>query len=90
MTYLNWGCTPLTEECESCLDAICNACAEQFRKKTGNSGTPGGLDVVCEDSEEPDCDNCDLEKKPNCSTCEIILIICRNCNENKTCEFRIC
>ena len=36
MTYQNWGCAPLAEECESCLDALCNACAERFRKKILN------------------------------------------------------
>ena len=90
MTYQNWGCAPLAEECESCLDAICNACAEQFRKKSGNHETPEGLDLLYPDPEEPDCDNCDLEKKPACPSCEIIIDVCRSCTENKTCEFRIC
>jgi hypothetical protein len=89
MTYLNWGCDPLQEECQSCLDAICNACAEQYRKTSRISDTPDGLDFVCPDPEEPDCDHCDLEKKPRCTICEIILVVCLNCSENKTCEFRI-
>lgn len=90
MTYLTWGCDPLKEECESCLDALCNACVEQFRKKSGTNETPDGLEIMCQDSDEPDCDNCNLEKKPDCSHCEIILGVCRNCPENITCEFRIC
>jgi hypothetical protein len=90
MTYLNWGCDPLKEECESCLDALCNVCAEQFRKKSGIHENLDGLDMMCQDSDEPDCDNCDLEKKPGCSHCEIILDVCTKCSENKTCEFRIC
>jgi hypothetical protein len=89
MTYLNWGCDPLEAECESCLDAICNACSEEFKKKRG------GHDVTRDDDEgfpdicEPDCDSCDLEKKPACSGCEIILQVCLDCGRNETCEFRI-
>ncbi|WP_321506943.1 hypothetical protein [uncultured Methanoregula sp.] len=90
MTYQNWGCDPLAEECESCLNALCNACVEQFRKNRGTNEPPDGLENICEDSEEPDCDNCDLEKKPRCSACEIILGVCRNCNDHETCDFRIC
>jgi hypothetical protein len=89
MTYLNWGCDPLTAECESCLDALCNVCSEECRKKSGKSGETDGSDGTCQDSYEPDCDTCDLEKKPDCSRCEIILQVCQSCSENKTCEFRI-
>jgi hypothetical protein len=89
MTYLNWGCDPLAAECQSCLDALCNACNEDFKKKSGNDEDPGGTDGACQDSCEPDCDHCDLEKKPDCSHCGIILEVCLGCGENKTCEFRI-
>jgi len=89
MTYLNWGCDPLEEECRSCLDALCNACAEQSRKYSRAHEIPDGLDILCQDNEEPDCDRCDLEKKPDCSRCEIILNVCRGCTGNRTCEFRI-
>ena len=89
MTYLTWGCDPLTAECESCLDALCNVCCEEYRKKTGDQEGTGGPGPACEDAYEPDCDSCDLEKKPDCSRCEIILQVCSGCSENKTCEFRI-
>ena len=89
MTYLDWGCDPLAAECESCLDALCNACNEQFRKKSGTNTPIEGLEVACDDNEEPDCDHCDLEKKPDCSRCEIIHTVCRSCSGNPTCEFRI-
>ncbi len=89
MTYLNWGCDPLAAECESCLNALCNVCDEEFRKKPGNGKKRDGLDGDCQDAFEPDCDNCDVEKKPDCSRCEIILHVCLNCNGNKTCEFKI-
>ena len=89
MTYLDWGCDPLREECESCLDALCNVCNEEFRKKSGNRETPDSPDGDYPDSSEPDCDHCDLEKKPDCSRCEIILAVCRDCSEYKTCESRI-
>ena len=65
MTYLTWGCDPLTAECESCLDALCNACCEEYRKKTGDQEGAGVPGPACEDAYEPDCDSCDLEKKPD-------------------------
>lgn len=77
MTYLNWGCDPLADECQSCLDALCNACVDEF------SGEPGRGDSG------PDCDRCDLERKPSCSCCEIILAVCKNCPEHKACSFKI-
>jgi hypothetical protein len=40
MTYLDWGCEPLEEECQSCLDALCNVCNEGFRKKPGGMRLP--------------------------------------------------
>ncbi|MDD1687585.1 hypothetical protein [Methanoregula sp.] len=89
MTYLDWGCDPLAKECESCLDALCNACNEDFKKKTGTDETIDGLEEEGRDSQEPDCDHCELEKKPDCSRCGIILRVCQTCGENKTCEFRI-
>ena len=89
MTYLNWGCDPLTEECESCLDALCNVCMDESRKKSGRMENYYGTSEDCEDAGEPDCDNCDPEKKPDCSRCEIILQVCQSCSENKTCEFKI-
>jgi hypothetical protein len=89
MTYLNWGCDPLAEECQSCLDATCNACAAEFKKKSGYDETIDGLEVLDPDACEPDCDDCNLEKKPDCAHCEIILNVCLSCGENKTCEFRI-
>ena len=88
MTYLDWGCDPLREECESCLDALCNACLDEFKRRSGTGGS-SGLDGDAEDTVEPDCDHCDLEKKPDCSRCEITLAICQNCGENQTCEFKI-
>jgi hypothetical protein len=90
MTYLNWGCDPLEEECESCLDALCNVCNEEFKKKHRSNGIPGGTGEMDPDAFEPDCDDCDREKKPGCSRCEIILAVCSNCSENKSCEFKIC
>lgn len=90
MTYLNWGCDPLTEECQSCLDAFCNVCNEEFKKIHGNRDEAAGPDESCRDIDEPDCDHCDLEKKPDCAHCEIILAVCRDCAENTRCEFRIC
>jgi hypothetical protein len=90
MTYLTWGCDPLKEECESCLDALCNACAERFRKNPGKNEPPEGLEIIGDDFLEPDCDNCDLENKPDCPHCEIVLQVCRNCRDAETCEFRIC
>ncbi|MDD1693093.1 MAG: hypothetical protein LUQ71_00055 [Methanoregula sp.] len=89
MTYLNWGCDPLTGECEACLNAYCNVCNEEFKKKHGNRENPDGPDETCHDYDEPDCDHCDLEKKPDCAHCEIILAVCRNCAEFASCEFRI-
>jgi hypothetical protein len=89
MTYLNWGCNPLAEECQSCLDALCNVCNEEFKKKQGTHENTDGSDESCQDLYEPDCDRCDLEKKPDCARCEIILNVCLSCSENKTCEFRI-
>jgi hypothetical protein len=88
MTYLNWGCDPLEDECESCLDAICTACQEDLKRKQRNLA-PDGLEEVCGDDTEPDCDHCDVEKKPDCSACGIVLEVCRKCDENKTCEFKI-
>lgn len=90
MTYLNWGCDSLTEECESCLDACCNICNEEFKKKHASDEDTGNPDESCQDFAEPDCDHCDLEKKPDCARCEIILAVCLNCADNKSCEFRIC
>lgn len=89
MTYLDWGCDPLEEECESCLDAVCNACNEEVKKKSGNNEIPERAGGMYLDAYEPDCDNCDPGKKPDCSRCEIILEVCKNCSRNKTCEFRI-
>ncbi|MCK9630864.1 MAG: hypothetical protein M0R30_04420 [Methanoregula sp.] len=89
MTYLNWGCDPLAAECESCLDALCNVCLDGSRKRPGvleHCDGPGG---DYPESPELDCDNCDLEKKPDCVHCEIIFQVCQGCGENQTCEFRI-
>ena len=77
MTYLIWGCDPLAGECQSCLDALCNACVDEFTSEPGRV-EPG-----------PDCDRCDLEGMPACSRCEIILAVCGNCPEHKTCTYRI-
>lgn len=88
MTYLDWGCDPLEEECQSCLDALCNVCNEGFRKKTRLDEIPGDTGEM--DPDEPDCDHCDLEKKTDCSRCEIILEVCKKCSQNGTCDFRIC
>jgi hypothetical protein len=89
MTYLNWGCDPLTEECQSCLDAFCNVCNENFKKIHANRDDAADPAESCQDIDEPDCDHCDLEKKPDCARCEIILAVCKNCAENAICEFRI-
>ena len=89
MTYLNWGCDPLAAECESCLDALCNVCMEDFKKKPGVPGQCHGPEGDCPEPDEPDCDHCELEKKPDCVHCEIILQVCQGCGENRTCEFRI-
>jgi hypothetical protein len=89
MTYLNRGCDPLEEECESCLGALCKVCYEEFKKKSGNNEITNSASEIEQDSSEPDCENCDREKKPDCSRCEIILNVCLNCSENKTCEFKI-
>jgi hypothetical protein len=89
MTYLNWGCDPLEEECRSCLDALCYVCVEEYKKKSRAAQNPDGLEEFSEESGEPDCDRCDVEKKPDCSHCEIILAVCRKCAEHETCEFRI-
>ena len=88
MTYLDWGCDPLREECESCLDALCNVCSEEFRKHNDHE-FPKDRVGDCGDTAEPDCDRCELEKKPACSRCEIILQVCQKCSGNRTCEFRI-
>jgi hypothetical protein len=90
MTYLDWGCDPLEEECESCLDALCKVCLDEFKKKPGNNEISDGGEGMDQDSCEPDCDNCDPGKKPDCSRCEIILDVCKKCSGNKMCEFRIC
>lgn len=90
MTYLDWGCEPLEEECGSCLDALCKVCNDAFRKKSAHHEIPGGSGETDQDIVEPDCENCELEKKPDCSRCEIILDVCMKCSGNKTCEFRIC
>jgi len=89
MTYLDWGCDNLKKECQSCLDALCSACQEDFKKKSGHHADPEGLEVVCRDDTEQDCDQCELEKKTDCATCGIILDICRSCTENLSFEFRI-
>jgi len=90
MTYLNWGCDPLTDECQSCLDACCSLCNEEFKKKHAGDDDAGSPGESGRDFDEPDCDRCDLEKKPDCARCEIILEVCKTCAENKSCEFRIC
>jgi len=90
MTYLTWGCDLLAGECQSCLDALCNACDAESRKKSGTGEESGGPDGSWHEPDEPDCDRCDLEKKPDCARCEIILAVCRDCGGNERCEFRIC
>lgn len=87
MTYLDWGCEPLREECQSCLDAICRACVDEFKERGPGEGTG---DAEIETLPEPDCDRCDPEKKPGCASCAIILAVCRNCSSRETCEYRIC
>jgi len=87
MTFVNWGCEPLAAECESCLNAICNACNERFRKSSAEM--PDGLDETCPDVGEPDCDHCDLEERPDCQHCGVIFDTCKACGRNPTCEFRI-
>ena len=89
MTFLDWGCDPLTAECGSCLDAICNGCSDAAGKRGGGPGDPGIPGEDDPDSYEPDCDRCDREKKADCSRCEIILQVCLSCPENKTCQCRI-
>jgi hypothetical protein len=89
MTYLDWGCDPLRDECQTCLDALCSACQEDFKKQPGQHEDLDGLDEVCPDGLEPDCDRCELDKKPDCTGCCIILEVCRRCPENPICEFRI-
>jgi len=89
MTYLDWGCDPLTAECQSCLDAICNACSDECRDKGPGRGDPVGSGNDDRDTSGPDCERCDLEKKPECSRCEIILQVCRGCPEHHACDFRI-
>jgi len=89
MTYLNWGCNPLADECQSCLDAICNGCSDEFKKKARNEKCQDLTDEMIQDEFEPGCDQCDLEKRPSCSACEIILQVCRNCADHDTCEFCI-
>lgn len=88
MTYLDWGCEPLREECQSCLDAICSACVDEFKKQEADHGTGDGEDPS-DNLPEPDCDRCQLEKKPGCASCEIILAVCRNCSNRENCEYRI-
>ncbi len=89
MTYLDWGCDPLREECQACLDVICSACVDEFKKRGADHGTGDGGDDPFDDLPEPDCDRCELEKKPDCARCEIVLAVCRNCTRRETCEFRI-
>ena len=62
---------------------------EEFKKKPMHHDGAGSEDEACQDTYEPDCDRCELEKKPDCAHCGIILQVCLNCPENKTCEFRI-
>lgn len=90
MTYLDWGCDPLREECQSCLDAICSACVEEYKNRGAHNGTGDGSGGSFDEVPEPDCDRCDPEKKPGCASCEVILAVCRNCSGQKTCECRIC
>jgi hypothetical protein len=87
MTYLDWGCDPLTAECGSCLDAICNSCSDAARNRGRGREDPDGMDDP--DLFEPDCDRCDREKKADCTHCEIIIQVCRDCPENPGCEFKI-
>jgi hypothetical protein len=89
MTYLDWGCEPLREECQSCLDALCSACQEDFKKRSRPVEDPDGLEVPGQDVMEPDCDRCDIGRKPGCAHCTIIYDICRDCADNARCEFRI-
>jgi hypothetical protein len=89
MTYLDWGCDPLAAECESCLNALCNACDEESRKKPCPNEDCHTTDRDTPDFDEPDCDRCEVEKKPDCLHCTIILEVCLTCADNKTCEFRI-
>jgi len=90
MTYLDWGCEPLREECQSCLDTICRACVDEFKRQAGRTRA----DRDCHDSGdevvEPDCGRCSLDKKPGCATCEVVFSICRSCKERETCDIRIC
>jgi hypothetical protein len=89
MTYLNWGCDPLAAECESCLNALCNVCSEESLEKTVPHDDAGSDGAAFPDAFEPDCDRCDLEKKPDCAGCGIILQVCLDCSENASCAFRI-
>jgi hypothetical protein len=89
MTYLDWGCDPLEAECQSCLNALCSVCEEEFRKKPGADEECDSDARGSQDFNEPDCDRCELEKKPDCAHCTIILEVCRKCGESETCEFRI-
>lgn len=89
MTYLDWGCDLLAAECESCLNAICSSCEEEFRKKPGAYEDTDGPARESPDFSEPDCDRCDVGKKPDCLHCTIILDVCLSCAENEKCEFRI-
>jgi hypothetical protein len=89
MTYLDWGCDPLAAECQSCLNALCNSCEGEFRKNPGY-GEECSPSRDGQDFDEPDCDRCDIEKKPDCLHCTVVLDICRGCGENTTCEFKIC
>jgi hypothetical protein len=56
MTYLDWGCEPLREECQSCLDALCSACQEDFKMRSRPVEDLDGLEELCQDLVEPDCD----------------------------------
>jgi hypothetical protein len=89
MTYLTWGCDPLAAECQSCLDAICNACEAEYRCIPAGPEGICGDDEGCQAAGDPDCDRCDLERKPDCKNCGIILQVCLKCTGNATCEFRI-
>ena len=89
MTCLDWGCDLLRDECRSCLDALCSACQEDFRKRPGSHEEIEGLEEMYPDGPEPDCDRCELEKKPDCAACTIIFEVCRKCPEHPACEFRI-
>lgn len=89
MTYLDWGCDPLRDECSACLDAICTACFEGFRRRASDTNVRDGLEESCPDTEEPDCDHCELEKKPDCSRCMAAIAACRACSRHADCEYRL-